>query len=283
MNNLEFEFGEQNHFDLEFDLMDENYFSVENHICNFINLDMLEVSPQTLFSDFKQEEKTPSLDCSEKLIEMSTEEIKDMHTLESDKRNGSIRGRPRKSLQMSADEFLEYLVTELHNGLRKINSQVKNALNQDRTDTARTSLIWLIKKIPYISLIKASRWADYKSSDTTKFTEAYEKTLCAFASVLDLKGIPHLLDPKAPEGFTSLYLPKAKVLQSAKDKSKAECLLSKRDATSIREVRELTSVDPTFHTLLLFVLDIASEKKFKPIVDILEDLKQATTPSLFNF
>lgn len=94
----------------------------------------------------------------------------------------------------------------------------------------------------------------------------------AFSQVLELKGIPHFLDPKAPEGFACLYLPKGKVLQSALDKSKAELLLQRRDATSIKEVRDLISVDPTFNTLLLFLLSIATEKKFKALVDILQDL-----------
>jgi len=62
------------------------------------------------------------------------------------------------------------------------------------------------------------------------------------------------LSPSQTEGFTGLYLPKNKVIKAAKDKAKAELLLSKRDATSIKEVRDLNSIDPTFQTLLIFAI-----------------------------
>lgn len=85
-------------------------------------------------------------------------------------------------------------------------------------------------------------------------------------------GIPHSLNPSAPEGFMSLYLPWAKVIEAAQDKGKAALLVDMRDATSVWEVKDLCNVDNTFKTLLQFSILIAKEKKFKQLASIMDDL-----------
>lgn len=94
MNNFphsDFEFGLVENFNVEFDLMDENYYSVDKQLANFLDIDMLEVTPQTLFSVPQLEvEKSPVLDCSERLNEATTEELKEHNTFESEKKNSSI-------------------------------------------------------------------------------------------------------------------------------------------------------------------------------------------------
>ena len=137
--------------------------------------------------------------------------------------NKSSRGRPRKNLELSASEFKSFIMKELRTQFVKINSQVKAAVHKDRTDTVRTSLIRLIKKIPYICLVKLSRRADYKAkkTDIEKYQKAYAITIKQFGRLLNICDIDHSLNSEKPEGFTCLYFPKDKVIATAFDKQKA--------------------------------------------------------------
>ena len=75
-------------------------------------------------------------------------------------------------------------------------------------------------------------------------------------------GINHTLTPERTEGFTSLYLPVKKVLDTAYDVEKAELLLNLRDATSVKEVQRLVNVDNTFRGLLKITIKIANYHKY---------------------
>ena len=103
------------------------------------------------------------------------------------------RGRPRKDLSISTPDLYDWLVLELKRSLGKIHRQARQAVNQDRTDTIRTSLIRLIKKIPYLALVKLARRADYKarSDEIHKFKHAYSLTVGRFAQLLDHAGMEH--------------------------------------------------------------------------------------------
>ncbi len=138
-------------------------------------------------------------------------------------------------------------------------------------------MIRLIKKIPFISLIKLARRADYKarSDETHKFKKAYADTVRKVAEMLDEHEIFHTLTPERTEGFTSLYLPRQKVMDTAYDLEKADLLLNLRDATSVKEVQRLINVDPTFRALLKIVIKITIRHNFDVLASILENLDSA--------
>lgn len=207
--------------------------------------------------------------------EKTTEEITNSEEA-TDSNTTVARGRPRKNITITTAEFYQFLTGELKKNMRKINAQAKSALNQERTDTVRTSLIRLIKKIPYISLIKLARRADYKarSNETHRFLGAYQLTISKFVEMLDLAEVEHCLSPSSPEGFTSLYFPKQKVVDTATDKELAQKLLRVRDATSVKEIKALNSLDPTFKTLLGFTIKLSEESNFRTLTSILKSLNR---------
>ena len=93
--------------------------------------------------------------------------------------------------------------------------------------------------------------------------------------MLDEHEIFHTLTPERTEGFTSLYLPRQKVMDTAYDPEKADLLLNLRDATSVKEVQRLINVDPTFRALLKIVIKITNRHNFDVLASILENLDSA--------
>jgi hypothetical protein len=77
--------------------------------------------------------------------------------------------------------------------------------------------------------------------------------------MLDYCNLEHYFNPEAPESFTGLYFPKLKVIMTAKYKQHAAEILELRDATSVREIKSLNDVDPSFKTLLSLAMKIGAE------------------------
>jgi hypothetical protein len=76
------------------------------------------------------------------------------------------------------------------------------------------------------------------------------------------------------EGFTSLYFPPEKVLESAINKNLAIRLTEMKKFTSIKQIQELSSYNPWFLTLLEFALSVSTIQNSQTH-QIMESLREA--------
>jgi len=111
----------------------------------------------------------------------------------------------------------------------------------------------MIKKIPHIALVNLNAKGDYKSLDSIKFTAAYMKSFSMVKRTLNHFNQP-IPTNDSFEGFTSLYFPPEKVIESANNKDLANKLTSMKRFTSIKQIQELSAINPWFLCFLDFAI-----------------------------
>ena len=139
------------------------------------------------------------------------------------------RGRPRKNIEATPESVLKFIIDFLKEELVDIESTSGLSSDRKRVDTTRTRLVRMMKKIPYILLVKLNAKGDYKSDLPSKYSQAYLKTFKHFN--MAVRATNYYCDAEIPEsleGFLTLYFPdeKATIASSDKDLAKQMLLLN---------------------------------------------------------
>ena len=80
----------------------------------------------------------------------------------------------------------------------------------------------MMKKLPQELLVKLNAKGDYKSDETSKYREAYQKTFDNFTMAVRAQNYSCDVEiPQSFEGYITLYFPVEKAISASNDKALA--------------------------------------------------------------
>ncbi len=244
--------------------------SIQPEGYDVIDLDNIDVTPESFSGATPPvEDNDPSEQDISAPMDESTPETQ---TTDEEQHPNRSRGRPRNDRYIDTQTLINKLAVKVELEVRKINTDRSQRGDRNRSDTIRTKLIRLAKKIPQFIMVIVSSRGDYKSSDTLKVRRAYVDAFNGLVRVLNESEIHHNFQLESLEELTSLYFPVPKVIETSENQENARQLATLRASTSLKGVKDFNQANPRMREIIDFLRSLIDENRHPVVCGIMDEL-----------